>query len=660
VRVNQEGRIKAAIEKGEIRKVVVIDDAFDPPVLGDIDAGDFLDVLEKEEHAATLKKAGISMAEAHAAVQAINASEYSEDVLRTVVAKIYAKFVEKFDERFDPAGRFSILKGDNLRRVRPLLRLLAKCSKVTITRIGTDATGVDFAKLKPDAVFVDYYLDPQLSPTAAPDELQGQAARRDSLQMLRQVLLAKPGFGPSVMLMSSHAVQKEATAFRREIIAEKKVFASRFHYLSKELLDEEEDGSITVSGAAVDALLDIAQHHKFAGAVEEGLTQWKTGLDKAAAEVWNVITDLELKDFAYLARFRLAEEGQPLSSYLEWILGEVLVDSIARSVKWSDKSFQVLDEGAEKNKPGSQIEGAFDGPTDRVADLYYRARIDARPGRQGNDLRTGDLYAHAERPDELLATITPDCDLVLRRNKRSARRLTVVAGALQAIDAPDTSIADFFMQGKKPVNIAWDSKDVRTVEYAQINDAEYRLVGTLRPLYAFELQHRVLADLGRVGLAVAPAMAMSARASVVIQRQNTEPLVLDLPALAGACCAVIPKRGTADKARVVYRRSFASSLLDALLAIPENDVTEEARAARGALRQPDNQMRFVDKLCRDGQSDGEEAFGILTSLQPERKKGQVPWCQILVIHEKEAIEAVNSLADREVADLAVDTVPVIA
>ena len=636
--MRQEARVKAAIEKGEIRKVVVIDDAFDPPSLNDSVAGEFLELLEGDKNAAVLKKAGISAEEAEAAREAIASTEYSADELQIVIAKIYSRYVEKFDDRFDPAGSFSVLKGDNLRRVRPLLRLLAKCNKVSVTRIGSDASNLDFSTLKPDVIFVDYYLDASLSSDAEPVAEVGQAARKGALDMLRQVLNDKPGFGPSVMLMSSHSVRKEADAFRKEIREEKKVFASRFHYLSKEELDEEEDGSIKISGDAVDALLDIAQRHKFAGALEQALTEWKEGLDQASATVWDMITEMELKDFAYLARFRLADEGQPLSDYLEWFFGEVLIDGIAQSVKWSDRSFKTLDEGAQKNKPGSQIEGAFDGPTTRIADLYYRTRVNLRTTRRDSDFRTGDLFTNKDRPDELLATVTPDCDLVLRKNKRKAKRLTVVAGALQSIDAPESSVADFFMKGRKPVNIAWDAKDIRTLEFDEIGNDGHKHVGTLRPLYAYELQRRVLADLGRIGLAVAPAMAMTALARVVVARQEGGPMQLELPAPDAAACAVIPRRGSTDKPRIIYHRSFASAVLDALLELPEDQFGSDATSRINSLKQPNNQVLFVDKLCRDGQLDGEEAFGILSSLQPERTKGTVPWCQILVNHQSDEAE----------------------
>jgi hypothetical protein len=446
--------------------------------------------------------------------------------------------------------------------------------------------------------------------------------------------------------MSSHAVRGEADRFRREIMEKRKVFASRFQYLAKEDLEEEEDGSITVAADAVDALLDIAQRHRFAGAIEDALTHWKSGVDTALANLWDTITQLEMKDYAYLARFRLAEEGQPLSSYLEWFFGELLVDAIARSVKWNEKSFALLDESASKGKPGAQIEGAFDGPTSAIANLYYRARVDERPARQGKDLRMGDLYATTANASEILGVITPDCDLVTRRGKRAAMRMTTVTGKVREIDGPDSSMSDFFMLGTKPVNVVWVPEDIRTLEYDAVEPGgEFKLLGTLRPLYAYELQRRVLNDLGRVGLAVAPAMGMSAKASVLIRRGGENvPLALSNPDKSS--CAVIPGRGGTDKPRVIFHRSFAVELLDKLLEMRVEELREEDRGIIGTLAAPSNQMKFIEKLCREGLKDGDDAYGIVSSLQRPRSKGIIPWCQILVSHEKEAAEEV--LANEEV------------
>lgn len=649
--MKHEARIVAAIEQGEIRKVVVIDDAFDPPALGNDDAGPLLDFLESETNKGTIKRAKLEDAEVEGAIAAIQATEYSDDYLNAVITKLYGKFVEKFEQRFDPSGRFAALKGDNLRRVRPLLKLLGKCKGTVVTRVGSDGSEADFAVLKPDAIFVDYYLDPMLSADAAPDAPREERARADSLGMLRRVLDGKPGSVPSVILMSSHSVRKEAATFRQEIAeGKKRLFASRFRYISKDDLEEEEDGSIRVEGRAADALLDIAQSHKYSGSIEEALQQWRNGVDRAIEEVWATITDLELKDFAYLSRFRLAEEEQPFSGYLDWLLSEVLVDAVGRSVKWDHSSFKSLDIGAIRNNAGGAIEGAFDGPTDRIAELYFRARVDARTGRQGSDMRTGDLYIHKDKPDEILAVITPDCDLMVRDQKRKAKRMMVVAGAIQKINAPDSSIADYIQLGrKKAANIVWDPKDIRTLEYGDIGSETHSLVGTLRPLYAQELQRRVLSDLGRVGLAVAPALAMTARASIVFAGMKG-PIKVAISNPGKASCVVIPKRGGTDKARIIYQRTFASDLLDKIWAQPEGSLVADANPHLGTLRNPKMQQQLVDKLCRDGQSEGEEAFGIKTSLRGEDAKGKISWCQILV--EYNLAEESNEGERRDPANVA--------
>ena len=631
--MKHDARIVAAIKQGEIKKIVVIDDAFDPPALDNDDAGPLLDFLEDAANATTLKKARLEVAEIEGAIAAIHASEYSDENLQAVVSKLYTKFVEKFETRFDPSGRFTVNKGDNLRRVRPLLLLLSKCAGTSVTRIGSDAGEADFAKLKPDAIFIDYYLDPILNPDAPPNAEREGRARLESLQMLRQVLSGKPGLVPSVILMSSHSVRAEADKFRQEINREgSRLFASRFKYISKDDLEEEEDGSVTVDSEAADALLDIAQCHKFAGTIEEALLQWKSGVERAVGEVWNTITDMELKDYAYLSRFRLAEEGQPLSSYLDWFLGEVLVDAVARTVKWDHPSFKSLDAGATRGNTGGQIEGVFDGPTDRIAELYFRARVDARLSREGSDLRTGDLYVHKDRADEILAVVTPDCDLVLRNKKRKAKRMMVVAGAIQKIDAPESSIADYIQLGKrKAANSVWNPKDIRTLEYDDIGENAHRLVGTLRPMYAQELQRRVLNDLGRVGLAVAPALAMSATTSVVLAGAEG-PIRTSIVRKGKASCIVIPKRGTTDKPRIVYHRSFAADLLQLIFSHPDGALTPAAELHLNNLRAPRNQQQFFDSLCGEGQLDGGALFGIETTLQAEKVKGDIPWCQILVKH----------------------------
>lgn len=650
--MDHEARVKTAIEQGGITSIIVIDDAFDPPSVGDEDAGPLMDLLTRDEHETARRRSGLTADEISSAIEALQNTEYADEVVTTIVAKIYAKYVEKFEDRYDPAGRFNLLKGSNLSFVRPLLKLLSKCSGLRVVRIGSNDAAAELGATEAQVVFVDYYLDRTFTQNSDPNGQQGDAARAASIRMLASVLDAQPGAGPSVMLMSSHAVADRAPDFRKEVRGgENPIFASRFQYMAKEDLKEEQDGRIEIASGAADALLDIAQRHAFAGAIEDALTHWKKGVDTAVGDVWKTITELELKDFAYLSRFRLADEGQPLSTYLEWFFGEVLVDAIARSVAWNVPSWSVLDTAGQKGSPGSQIEGAFDGPTGAVAQLYYRARVDERPERENKDMRVGDIYIGSD-DGQVLAVVTPECDLVARKNgKRAAPRLTAVAGTLQPLSGPDTSVADFLIRDSELVNVLWNTKDVRTIEYGSIGvEGGYRLLGTLRPLYAYELQRRVLNELGRVGLAVAPAMAINARASAVIQGKDG-PLRLELGTGADASCAVIPKRGGTDKPRVIYRRSFVNGLLESLSEKAE-EIHENAKRELAGLLHPKKQIEFLEKLCRNGQQDGENFSGVITTLSRERTGEKAPWCQILVEFHSEEPEEKSSEEDAFTDNLA--------
>ena len=109
-------------------------------------------------------------------------------------------------------------------------------------------------------------------------------------------------------------------------------------------------------------------------------------------------------------------------------------------------------------------------------------------------------------------------------------------------------------------------------------------------------------------------------------------LPVALPSPSTSSCIVIPKRDSADKPRIVYRRSFVPDLLGKLFALAEGSLSEEGIAQLNVLKQTRMQQQLHTKLRLDGQLDGESAFGILSSLQPPKTKGQVPWCQILVAH----------------------------
>ena len=116
-------------------------------------------------------------------------------------------------------------------------------------------------------------------------------------------------------------------------------------------------------------------------------------------------------------RFRLREENQPLSEYMEWLFGETLKGLIDEKVDWNHDSFSKLD-GTEKIE--DKIEGAFEGPSVNIAKLFHRVRVNRHRASVGRRYQLGDLYAQPKGRD-VRAVITPDCDLVVRRGKAKVK-----------------------------------------------------------------------------------------------------------------------------------------------------------------------------------------------------------------------------------------------
>ena len=104
-------------------------------------------------------------------------------------------------------------------------------------------------------------------------------------------------------------------------------------------------------------------------------------------------------------------------------------------------------------------------------------------------------------------------------------------------------------------------------------------VGTLRPLYAQALQRSTLSDLGRVGLSVAPALGVTARAKVFLKRENAAPAEHKLDGDKAADCYVVPGCGGTDKPVVLFKRRFVTLAIDLLLGVDPKGCCEGCRQA---------------------------------------------------------------------------------
>ena len=589
----QDGRIAEAIKASGIKNIVLLDDAFDVPTLEQADYGPLFEFLETDAGKAVVEDLGLSATALESALRQMSNEEYQEDDLKDLISRLHRKYIVTRESRYDPDGVFSSKLSNNLSDIDPLLLLLRRCSGIDVSLIGRNTPDPDWSATQiPDLIFADFYLDGEITSDQEPTAEEGALATLASIQRLEEILrpAAAAKKHPSVILMSSKDVQTEADGYRRRISDDAgKVFASRFGFIRKSdivPIDKATDDppqkpqTIEVRGDAANVLLDIIQSHPFGNKLFEALTIWLDSVEAGRLAMKADIEQLTLKEFAYLVTFRLAQEGLGLFDYLEWFFGECLLGAIGDAA--ADKFKLAQRTGLDKH--AELIEGSYEKErSDKIAELYHRARIDRRPATK-NEWRLGDLYLEpATGTDEvpmLWGVLTPDCDLIVRKGEMAAKRLLTVRGILIPYSAPKSSLSEFVIIKGTYYSIDWKLKDLVTRD--TLEGLEF--VGTLRPIYAQDLQRRALQDLSRIGLAVAPVIRMEGTFALSVVKGG-KVVSVPLGLAENTRCEIYPGRGVLDASRIILGRQAAENLLTILGQLdPAEFEGEDAKCLKGAQK----------------------------------------------------------------------------
>ena len=634
-----EQRIIDAFESSTIETVLLIDDAYDSPEITDNAIGELIGFLENETGRIMCAELGIENDAFESASEAALEGETDNEHLQAVYRALYAEFVRTDDQKYDLGGHFQNHKGTALGVLRALYDLLQKC-KVNVHIAGLENGLTSYLQLRPQVLFLDYYLDPEITPTGNVSQQEQTKARQGSEALLREVVRPKSDEDediPAIVLMSSRRVQQYARNFRHAAGAEE-IMSLRFAYLQKDWV-RRESGEIYVDDKAADVLLDTSQGYLFGKLLQQALTKWKNGAKLAFSELIKAVDDLDIRDFAYLLRFRLRNEGQPLSEYLEWFFGESLKSFIDESVAWNHDSFSKLD--GDQNLEGS-IEGAFDGPTINAAKFYHRIKVNNHPSGTPRRNRLGDLYAQLES-EIIRAVITPDCDLMVRDNSgQNDKSILTMGGTLKPFDERG-SADDFFLLEEKAYSVSWKPKILKTFPFngREVPDElnELQFLGTLQPLYAQHMQREALVDLSRVALNVAPALGINATGTVHLRKKTNGPFIslnTKFPCLA---TIILPREERRGQHHILLRRPFVNELI-ALL----NDIDPDSMDTQHAylLRKIQNGEE-VDKLYEGYLRTGAQikksilGTGFVFGSNPDTKQDSL-WLQIVLTIPEEAME----------------------
>ena len=538
------GRISEAFQRNGIERVLIVDDGYDPPPMDDGVAGALADIFGGDKAGGIRADLEIDQRTWDRAAEAATDGDLESDALDDVYRAMYRQFALTRDKDLDPGGRFDGRKGRALDELLPLCCLLQGCGKqMEVRTVGLDDAIGAYSQWSPQVVFLDYYLDSSLGDSELGDAAALTSARGTSLGFLQELIAGVSIEDmPAVVLISTRRIS-DVDEYRHAV-AGRAMMALRFGFLQKRTI-RKSGNRIEIEHEAADVLLDTSQGFLLGRAVQGALHKWKTGAESALESFVKEINDLHTRDFAYLLRFRLREEGQALDEYLVWLFGEALRGLIEGSVDWDDL-FRNLDPEIHEG-----VEGALEGRTQAIAQLFHRARINTNRVQSGGDYRLGDLFVSVDEHCALVV-ITPDCDLVTRNSSPDVKSVLTMGGDLRTFDQPKSAADDFVIIRDRPYSVWWNPKDLRTFPISGGGGLResYEFIGTLRPLYAQEAQRRALVDLSRVGLPVAPALGVQATARVWMKKWVARFMRL----LWIIVWRRWSRRGLASRAGIVYSR----------------------------------------------------------------------------------------------------------
>ena len=630
--VNYATQIIDSFKASVVERILVVDDAYDPPALSEEHMGELLEVLQRPELRDYVAEQSLGEEELNSAIEALLESEYDHESIGDAISSLFDTYIHRRTAEVDPGGQFSRLKNSSLEGLDPLLELLERCGdQLCIRRVGKDAALSLCGELRPDLVLMDFFLSPPDRTTGASTRKEELADRKSSIDLLKSILQLDDGMTPAVILISSEDVQERAQRYRSSL--EGRVTALRFGFLNKKWIWQSADGLIAV-GDAADVLMETSGSFEFGRTLEAALLRWKSGAEAGLKELYEELRDLDVKDFAYLLRFRLYEEGEPFADYLEWFLGESLRAVVDNKVEWKAEEFSRLNE----KELTEAIEGAHPVPSSRIAQFFDRMRFNYRQTRLRVRFGLGDLFIAPDNKSVRMV-ITPDSDIIVRNGRRGAGRLLTVGGTIRGLGDEKALAGNLIFYGT-PKALTWDLKDVVSHDFddmseLQVGGTTYSYYATMRALAAQAIQKEVLGDLARVGSAVPPTVDVGAPVKVYLKKKvENRPQVIELDDLEEAHAQVFMPRGGSDKkTRALFSSRFVRTLLARLEGVDEDNLFPDDLGHRNNWI--GNAARVRQAMLRDGvRLPGEGIYNVFTSVGILKGKN---WLEIVVDVSDEAL-----------------------
>jgi len=433
---------------------------------------------------------------------------------------------------------------------------------------------------------------------------QGNEALNISKRLLREAIKPRADSPPLVILMSrSPRIEAKKDEFRDDV----GLVDSAFRIIMKSDLDENNRLERQLERLAENAIesRDLA---RFFNAIE-------IGVSGAADRTVRLFRKLKLSDIGQIQQLLLSAEGEPTGSYLVDVFDRVLQHEIEAEAGIIDAA-EKLNEFKTLRHPTPYVAGSSE-LQELVQRLLTQNQNRLRlPGSIDAVVAFGDILrlregTDAERvkgsllvdlgSDKVALVLTPACDL----QRKGAPRILLLIGEVKELAPKDWSYSGDARTAAIRLDgelrwIKWNLKNIDTVSQtaleAALKDGDIRTVARLRDAHAIELQQRVLAGLGRVGL-VAP-MPATFPVEVEVLYANAEGRLAPLPVAAlsdGAVCFVGRDDGGKQNTRLVMTEGGCDGIIEAVAGLDGNQVAPAARTAFDHIRATSDLRKLLSK-----------------------------------------------------------------
>ena len=361
-------------------------------------------------------------------------------------------------------------------------------------------------------IFLDYYLEDSSEDTSKAEDIASRTAE-PAAETQQQVIL----------MSSNPSVGSDRRKFRQTA----RVPGASFSFVAKAELDS--------SWKVKAHLMMLAKALPHSRVVSGYLSSVKENVEKAYAQLGNLLDDLDLGDFAHLQNLALQADGHPLGDYLSWLVSSHLM-SLAFEGDLREKQDEVdaLEFDTTLVHP-LKLSGTI--ATFHHSALFARnlgplrehPRSAVDTGRsQLPVVRLGDVYFDHERT-KALVVLSADCELSFapggERSINESMSVLLVPGSSLPIHRPGHGQSHATTYGFEHESVVyrvdWDFEKHRSVEIQSLRDylesERFDISGRdrLRPLYALQLQQKLSNHLFRVGSPVAPPSRIRVRAIIV-------------------------------------------------------------------------------------------------------------------------------------------------